>query len=60
MEVVTDAAGKLQMLGVIEYSRGHITMLDRSRREGLCCEYYFVTRKKNDRLLPYIPQHAAS
>jgi len=28
-EGVADAAGRLQKLGVIEYSRGHITVLDR-------------------------------
>ena len=30
-EGVTDAAGKLQRLGVIEYPRGHIKVLDRTR-----------------------------
>src|SRR4029077_11055072 len=30
-EGVTEAAGKLQRLGVIEYSRGHITVLDRPK-----------------------------
>ena len=34
-EGVTEAAGKLQKLGVIEYSRGHITVLDRPRLEQL-------------------------
>jgi len=57
-EGVTDAAGKLQRLGVIEYSRGHITVLDRPQLEQLCCECYAVVKKETDRLLPYtIPPH---
>ncbi|MDC7690350.1 Crp/Fnr family transcriptional regulator [Vogesella indigofera] len=52
-EGVTDAAGKLQRLGVIEYSRGHITVLDRPQLEQLCCECYAVVKKETDRLLPY-------
>jgi len=51
-EGVTDAAGKLQRLGVIEYSRGHITVLDRARLEQLSCECYAVVKKETDRLLP--------
>ncbi|WP_342245513.1 Crp/Fnr family transcriptional regulator [Pseudomonas sp. OTU5201] len=53
-EGVTDAAGKLQKLGVIEYSRGHITVLDRPRLEALSCECYAVVKKETDRLLPYV------
>ena len=53
-EGVTDAAGKLQKLGVIEYSRGHITVLDRPRLEKLSCECYEVVKKETDRLLPYM------
>jgi hypothetical protein len=56
-EGVTEAAGKLQKLGVIEYSRGQITVLDRPKLEKLCCECYAVVRKESDRLLP--PPHAA-
>jgi CRP-like cAMP-binding protein len=52
-EGVTEAAGKLQKLGVIEYSRGNITVLDRPRLEQLCCECYAVVRKESDRLLPH-------
>ena len=54
-EGVTDAASKLQRLGVIEYHRGHITVLDRSKLETLCCECYAVVKKETDRLLPYLP-----
>jgi CRP-like cAMP-binding protein len=53
-EGVTDAAGKLQKLGVIEYRRGHITVLDRPRLEQMCCECYEVVKKETDRLLPYV------
>ncbi|MFA5495965.1 MAG: Crp/Fnr family transcriptional regulator [Porticoccaceae bacterium] len=52
-EGVTEAAGKLQKLGVIEYTRGHIKVLDRPRLEALSCECYSVVKKETDRLLPY-------
>ena len=44
-EGVTEAAGKLQNLGVIRYRRGHITVLDRARLEGLSCECYAVVEE---------------
>jgi CRP-like cAMP-binding protein len=50
-EGVTDAAGKLQKQGVIEYSRGHITVLDRTRLETFSCECYAVVKRESDRLL---------
>lgn len=56
-EGVTEAAGKLQRQGVIEYSRGHITVLDRKKLEQLSCECYAVVKKETDRLLPYPPIH---
>ncbi len=49
-EGVTDAAGKLQKLGAISYSRGHITVLDRQRLEQLCCECYSVVKRETDRI----------
>jgi Mn-dependent DtxR family transcriptional regulator len=49
-EGVTEAAGKLQKHGVIRYSRGHITVLDRAKLEELCCECYAVVKKESDRL----------
>ena len=55
-EGVTDAAGKLQKMGVIEYSRGHITVVDRPKLEKLSCECYAVVKKETDRLLPYLHQ----
>lgn len=50
-EGVTEAAGKLQKLGVIEYHRGHITVIDRPKLEALCCECYEVVRRETDRLI---------
>jgi CRP-like cAMP-binding protein len=49
-EGVTDAAGKLQKLGVIQYVRGEITVLDRTKLEQLSCECYAVVKKETDRL----------
>ncbi|WP_375054909.1 Crp/Fnr family transcriptional regulator [Zobellella sp. DQSA1] len=54
-EGVTIAAGKLQQLGVIEYQRGHITVLDRAKLERLSCECYAVVKKETDRLLAMSP-----
>jgi CRP-like cAMP-binding protein len=59
-EGVTEAAGKLQKRGVIEYSRGHITVLDRPRLEQLCCECYAVVREESERLLPRRPRKASA
>jgi hypothetical protein len=50
-EGVTAAAGKLQKLGVITYSRGTITVLDRPHLESLSCECYGVVKRETDRLL---------
>jgi len=49
---VTEAAGKLQAEGLIHYSRGHITVIDRARLEARVCECYAVVKKEYDRLLP--------
>jgi CRP-like cAMP-binding protein len=51
-EGVTEAAGKLQKLGVIEYHRGRIDVLDRNKLEELSCECYAVVKQETDRLLP--------
>jgi CRP-like cAMP-binding protein len=51
-EGVTEAALKLQSAGLIRYSRGHITVLDRPGLEQRTCECYGVVKKEYDRLLP--------
>ena len=52
-EGVTEAAGKLQDAGLIIYSRGRITVLDRQGLEARSCECYQVVKTEFDRLLPY-------
>lgn len=56
-EGVTTAAGKLQKLGVIQYVRGQITVLDRPRLEKLACECYAVVKTETDRVLHASPLH---
>lgn len=51
-EGITEAARKLQARGLIRYSRGRITVLDRPGLEAAVCECYAVVRKEYDRLLP--------
>ncbi len=51
-ESITEAAGKLQKEGVIEYSRGLITILDRPKLEMKVCECYEVVKQEFNRLLP--------
>ncbi len=51
-EGVTEGALKLQKAGLIRYSRGHITVLDRAGLERSTCECYGVVKKEYDRLLP--------
>ena len=51
-EGVTEAALKLQKLGLIRYARGHITVLDRTGLEARTCECYAVVKREYDRLLP--------
>ena len=58
-EGVTEAAGKLDRLGVISYRRGHITVLDRAALEELSCECYGVVKEESDRLLPWFPPRSA-
>ena len=49
-EGVTEAAGKLQKLNVIEYRRGRIIVIDRPKLETLSCECYAVVRREDLRL----------
>ncbi|MFU8789248.1 MAG: Crp/Fnr family transcriptional regulator [Methylobacter sp.] len=51
-EGVTEAARKLQQAGLIDYYRGHITVLDRPGLEARACECYHAVKTEFDRLLP--------
>ena len=51
-EGVTEGATKLQQAGLIKYSRGRISVLDRPGLEKRTCECYAVVKKEYDRLLP--------
>jgi CRP-like cAMP-binding protein len=51
-EGVTEGALKLQHAGLIRYSRGRISVLDRKGLEGRTCECYAVVKNEYDRLLP--------
>ncbi len=52
-EGVTESALKLQRAGLISYSRGHITVIDRAGLEKRTCECYAVVKKEYDRLLSH-------
>jgi CRP-like cAMP-binding protein len=52
-EGVTEAAGKLQAGGLIQYTRGRIKVLDRNKLEQRVCECYAVVKQEFDRLLSY-------
>ena len=51
-EGVTEGANKLQNAGLIKYSRGRISVLDRVGLEERSCECYAVVKKEYNRLLP--------
>jgi CRP-like cAMP-binding protein len=51
-EGVTEAARKLLAVGLIRYSRGRITVLNRPGLEERVCECYAVVKNEYDRLLP--------
>ncbi len=48
---VTAAAGALQRAGLIRYSRGNVTIVDRSGLVQRSCECYGVSKREFDRLL---------
>jgi CRP-like cAMP-binding protein len=47
---VSAAAGLLQKAGLIRYSRGRISILDRQGLESAACECYRVVKREFDRL----------
>jgi PAS domain-containing protein len=49
-EAVTEAAGKLQAAGLIEYSRGRINVMDRPGLETRSCECYSAVKAEYDRI----------
>jgi len=51
---VTQSAGKLEREGLISYSRGLITVLDRPGLEKRACECYAVVKRETERLLPHV------
>lgn len=53
-EGVTEAACKLQHAGLIQYTRGRITVIDRPGLEKRVCECYQVVKTEFDRLLPQL------
>ncbi len=59
-EAVTEAAGKLQAAGLIQYSRGRITVIDRAGIEAQVCECYAVVKGELDRLSRLAPDEEAS
>ena len=48
---ITTAAGELQRYGVIEYRRGHLTVLDRKGLEAAACSCYAADQKVYAKLL---------
>ena len=47
---VSKATRELQRSGLIRYSRGHITVINRAGLEARCCECYGVVKHESDRL----------
>lgn len=54
-EAITEAAGKLQAAGLIQYRRGHVTVTDRPGLEGRVCECYGAVKSESDRLFHLLP-----
>lgn len=59
-ESVTVAAGRLQDAGLIHYSRGHITVLDREGLEAMVCECYKIVDDELNRLIGSPPRSELS
>ena len=50
-EAVSREASRLQQAGLIDYQRGHMTILDRRGLETRVCECYSVVRRETERLM---------
>jgi CRP-like cAMP-binding protein len=48
---VTDVMGALQKAGLIQYRRGHVTILDQQALQQRACECYELSKEEFDRLL---------
>ena len=53
---VSAAAGGLQRAGLIRYSRGIVTILDRRGLQARACECYGLSKREFDRLLGDVPR----
>lgn len=51
---VTECAVRLQEAGLIRYSRGRITVVDRDGLQARVCECYAVVKNEYDRLIPRV------
>lgn len=59
-EGVTEAASKLQKLGVIEYTRGDIRVVDRAALETVACSCYDAIIREYRRVFPTTRRAASS
>lgn len=59
-EGITEAAGNLQRAGLINYRRGHISIVERKGLEAVSCECYAVVKKEMNRLLADVLQRQDS
>jgi CRP-like cAMP-binding protein len=55
-EGITEAAGRLKDEGIIDYRRGHISVLKRNGLEKGVCECYGVVKNEFDRLMSDTPR----
>jgi CRP-like cAMP-binding protein len=56
---VSVSAGILQRAGLIRYTRGHVTIVDRNGLEAVACECYAVIKAEIDKVSPEQPQPQA-
>ncbi len=53
---ITTAANDFKNQGLIDYTRGHIRMLDRQGLQARACECYQACKDEYDRLYADLPQ----